>query len=157
MARLRKTIAAVAAATLIGAGFPPAPVLARAPVASPRTTPTAPGDPTAMIQSTINSFPSAGAPLKLAISDLIVAHPTLAAAVASYVRDEPSLTPEQREAVVAGLSDALNRLGIVAQEGNGFNGFKDVNPLLIIAILGGIGAGVWALTSNHSSGSVSPN
>lgn len=152
---MRETIAVVAAAALIGAGFPPAPVLAQAPVVATSTTPTAPGNPTALIQSTVNSFPSAGAPLKLAISDLIVAHPTLAAAVADYVRNDPSLTPEQREAVVAGLSDGLSRLGF-AQEGNGLNGMN-VNPLLIIALLGGVGAGVWLLASNHSSNSVSPN
>ena len=76
----------------------------------------APVDQAALISSTIHGFPNGGEPLKLAISDLIVKHRNLAASLVTVLRNDPSLTPAQKQAIVAGLADALNRLGIVAAD-----------------------------------------
>lgn len=149
---MRKLIAIVAIAATVAAGLPPAPALAQAGLVPTSATPGAPVDDAALIPSTINAFPNGGEPLKLAISDLIVKHPNLAASLASYLKNEPSLTQAQKEAIFAGLSDGLNRLGIVAQAGTG------MDPLLLALLLGGAAAagfGIYELTK--SSGTVSPN
>ena len=149
---MRKFTAIVAITATIAAGLPPAPALAQVVPAS--ATSGASADEIALIPSTINAFPSGGDPLKLAISDLIVQHPRLAASLAAYLKNEPSLTQAQKEAIFAGLSDGLNRLGIVAQVESG------MDPLLLALLLGGVGAGVgiYALSKGtSSSGPVSPH
>lgn len=152
MPKLRKPIAVVAAIATIIANYPSSPAFAQTRVGSANTRATAPVDQATLIPSTINAFPKGGEPLKQAISDLVIKNPDLAAALATYLRTEP-LTSEQKDAIVAGLSDGLNRLGILAQVG------PDLNPLLLALIAGGIGAGVWALTriNNNNNRSVSPN
>ena len=140
------------AATFI-ASIPPEPVFAQSAVVA---TSGASADEIAMIASTINAFPSGGEPLKLAISDLVYQHPRLAASLAAYLKNEPSLTQAQKEAIFAGLSDGLNRLGIVAQAESG------MDPLLLALLAGGAAAagfGIYSLTKSgtSSSGTVSPN
>jgi hypothetical protein len=107
-----------------------------------------------LIPSTINAFPNGGEALKLAISDLIVKHPELAATLAAILKNDPSLTPEQKQAIFAGLADGLNRLGIVAQVDSG------MDPLLLALLVGGAAAagfGIYELTKNKSSCTVSCN
>jgi hypothetical protein len=117
MQKLRKLTAVVAVTAIVAASFPSSPVFAQARVI-PKTseTPTAPVDPAALISSTIHGFPNGGEPLKLAISDLIVKHRNLAANLVAVLHSDPSLTPAQKQASIAGLADALNRLGIVAAD-----------------------------------------
>jgi hypothetical protein len=140
---------------VVAAGFSPAPALAQAGVVPASVTPGPTADEVALIPSTINAFPNGGEPLKLAISDLIVKHPNLAASLAAYLKNEPSLTQQQKEAIFAGLSDGLNRLGIVAQAGAG------MDPLLLALLAGGAAAagfGIYELTKKScSESSVSPN
>ncbi len=150
MSRLRDITAIAVAATMMAASFPASPVLAQAPVVRISTTPTAPVDQTRLIRSTVNAFPSAGEPLKLAISDLIVKDPDRAATVASYLRTETSLTPAQKQAILAGLTDALDRLGIVDQVDTGPD---YVTPVLLILLAGGVGVGIWALLANNHNNS----
>lgn len=162
MPRVRKATAIVTIAATFVAGCPASPVLAQAPVFPASTAPTVPVDPGALIGSTVKAFPHGGEPLKLAISDLVVQHPDLAAAVADYLRTAPSLTAGQRRAIADGLSDALNRRRV-------FNVFKkapeapdegwNLSPVLLILLAGGLGAGIWALTSVSNEGPtpVSPN
>jgi hypothetical protein len=142
---------AVIAATVV-TGIPPAPVFAQTAVVA-TSGPSA--DEVASIATTINQFPNGGEPLKLAISDLIVKHPKLAASLAAYLKNEPSLTQAQKEAIFAGVSDGLSRLGIVAQVESG------MDPLLLALLLGGAagaGLGIYALSrSTSSSATVSPN
>jgi hypothetical protein len=118
MRRLRKVTAVVAVTTTVAAGFPSPAVFAQARRAIPATieAPVAPVDQAALISSTIRGFPNGGEPLKLAISDLIVNHRDLAASLVTVLRTDPSLTPAQKQAIVAGVADALNRLGIVAAD-----------------------------------------
>jgi hypothetical protein len=153
--RMRKLTAIVAITATVAAGLPPAPVLAQAQVVPASVTPEISVDVAQLIPSTINAFPNGGDPLKLAISDLIVKYPDLAASLAAYLKNEPSLTPEQKTAIFAGLADGLNRLGIVAQVSSG------MDPLLLALLLGGAAAagfGVYELTkSTSSSSTVSPN
>jgi hypothetical protein len=174
MPSLRKATAVVAVAATLVAGFPASPVLAQPPVLPASATPTAAVDPAALIGSTVKAFPHGGEPLKLAISDLVVQHPDLAAAVANYLRTEPSLTPRQRQAIADGLSDAFNRRGVgcagpyrgltkapPADCGQGGEGWT-LSPVLIALLAGGLGAGIWALTSLNQAGPppaipVSPN
>src|SRR5512139_3575635 len=99
MSRIRKVTAVVAAAATIAASFPSSPALAQARVIPTSAPSTAPVAPAALIPSTINAFPNGGEPLKLAITDLILAHPNLAPSLATYLQTEP-LTPEQKEAIV---------------------------------------------------------
>jgi hypothetical protein len=144
---MRKLTAILAIAAIFAAGFPPAPVWAQG-IPPAGVTPGAPADGNALISSTINAFPSGGEPLKLAISDLIVKHPELASSLAAELQNDPSLTQEQKQAIFAGLSDALNKLGIVAQAGLG------MDPLLLALLVGGAaaaGVGIYALTKNTSS------
>jgi hypothetical protein len=153
---MRKLTAVIGVAAIVAAGFPSVPVFAQARIVPTSATPAAPVDSTALISSTIKAFPNGGEPLKLAISDLIVKHRELASGLATYLRTEPSLTSAQKQAIVAGLSDALNRLGIVAQQGGG------LDPWMIALLVGAAGVGVWALTRvGHSDGGgtgvVSPN
>jgi hypothetical protein len=143
---VRKLTAIIVATAFVAAGFPSAPVLAQGTLAS--TGAVLPYDPTTMIMSTINAFPNGGEPLKLAISDLIVQHPELAARIAEYLKNNPELTPAQKEAAFAGLGDGLNRLGIVGQAATG------MDPLLIALLVGGAaaaGLGLYALTKSTSS------
>lgn len=118
MQKLRKLTAVVAATATVVAGLPSSPVFAQARRVTPATieTPAAPVDQAALISSTIRGFPNGGEPLKLAISDLIVNHRDLAASLVTVLRTDPSLTPAQKQAIVAGVADALNRLGIVAAD-----------------------------------------
>lgn len=124
MPKLRKLTAVVAVTTTVAAGFPSSPVFAQTGVIRTRAAPTeieqiapiAPVDQVALISSTIHRFPNGGEPLKLAISDLIVNHREFAASLVTVLRTDPSLTPAQKEAIVAGVADALNRLGIVAAD-----------------------------------------
>jgi hypothetical protein len=124
MPKLRKLTAVVAVTATIAAGFPSSPVFAQARVIPTRAAPTdieqiapiAPVDQVALISSTIHRFPNGGEPLKLAVSDLIVNHRDLAASLVTVLRTDPSLTPAQKQAIVAGVADALNRLGIVAAD-----------------------------------------
>ena len=147
MQKFRKFSAIVAVTATVAAGFPSSPVFAQARVIPTSATPTAPVDQTALISSTIKGFPNGGEPLKLAISDLIVQHRNLASPLATYLRNEPSLTPAQKQAIVAGLADGLNRLGIVAA-GEGFD------PLLLVflAALGAAaGFGIYEATRNNDN------
>jgi hypothetical protein len=150
---MRKLTAVIVASAIVAAGFPTAPVLAQASLAS--TGAVLPSDPMTIIRSTINAFPSGGEPLKLAISDLIVQHPEFAARLATYLRDDSTLPPEQRQAIVAGLADALNRLGILAQTADG------LSPMWIALLAAGgalAGLGIYEATKKSCSGSsVSPN
>ena len=124
MQKLRKLTAAVAVTATVAAGFPPSPVFAQARVIPTRAAPTdieqmapiAPVDQVALISSTIHRFPNAGEPLKLAISDLIVKHPNLAPSVAMFLRNNASVTRAQKQAIFAGLADALKRMGILATD-----------------------------------------
>ena len=165
MPRVRKATAIVAIAATLVAGCPASPVLAQAPVFPASTAPTVPIDARALIGSTVKAFPHGGEPLKLAISDLVVQHPDLAAAVADYLRTEPSLTAGQRRAIADGLSDAVNRRRV-------FNVFKkapeappdegwNLTPVLLVLLAGGLGAGL-ALANFNQAGPppaipVSPN
>ena len=133
MQKFRKFSAIVAVTATVAAGFPSSPVFAQARVIPTSATPTAPVDQTALISSTIKGFPNGGEPLKLAISDLIVQHRNIAPSLATYLRNEPSLTPAQKQAIVAGLADGLNRLGIVAYDGQG--GF-DPMFFVLLAVFG---------------------
>ena len=151
---MRKLTAIVAITAIFAAGFPSAPVLAQAGIPPAGTTSVVTADEAALIPSTINAFPNGGEPLKLAISDLIVKHPNLAASLAAELKNDPSLTPEQKQAIFAGLSDALNKLGIVAQAGTG------MDPLLLALLVGGAaggGFGIYELTKKTSSCTVSCN
>jgi len=118
MQKLRKLTAVVAATATVVAGLPSSPVFAQARRVTPATieTPAAPVDQAALISSTIRGFPNGGEPLKLAISDLIVNHRDLAASLVTVLRTDPSVTPAQKQAIIAGVADALNRLGIVAAD-----------------------------------------
>jgi hypothetical protein len=151
---MRKLTAIVAIAAIVAAGFPSAPALAQAGIVPASATSGASADEIALIPSTINAFPDGGEPLKLAISDLIVKHPNLAASLAAYLKNDPELTPEQKQAIFAGFSDGLNKLGVVAQADTG------MDPLLIALLAGGAAAagfGVYELTKNKSSCTVSCN
>ncbi len=163
---MHKIASVIVAAAIVAAGFPPVPVFAQARIVSTSTATTAPVDQAALIASTIKAFPNGGEPLKLAISDLIVKHPNLSSSLATYLRTEPSLTSAQKQAIVAGLGDGLNRLGIVAADlgapatgapaADGTVGSLD--PWLIALLVGAAGVGVWALTRVNTGGTlVSPN
>ena len=170
MQKFRKLSAIVAVTATVAAGFPSSPVFAQARVIPTSATPTAPVDQTALISSTIKGFPNGGEPLKLAISDLIVQHRNLAPSLATYLRNEPSLTPAQKQAIVAGLADALNRMGILAADmavplGQGVAeapvgvGFPWLLALLAAGVLG---VGIFEATRGESNGIpfvpvVSPN
>lgn len=147
---MRRFAAIVVIAVTFVTGIPPAPVFAQEIATSGAS-----ADEIALISSTINAFPNGGEPLKLAISDLIAQHPRLAASLAAYLKNEPSLTQSQKEAIFAGLSDGLKRLGIVAQVESG------MDPLLLALLLGGAagaGLGIYALSrSTSSSATVSPH
>ena len=152
---MQKFTAILAIAATVAASLPPAPVLAQANVIPASVTPENPADQDVLIKSTIDGFPSGGEPLKLAISDLVVKNPNIASAVATYLKTHPELTQEQRQAIFAGLADALNKLGIVAQASTG------LDPMLAALIAAGViggGIGIYELTkSSNSSGKVSPN
>jgi hypothetical protein len=149
----KKLTAVIVVGAIVVAGFPTTPVLAQSPV-TPVSAESA-FNPELSFVSTINAFPNGGEPLKAAISDLIVHHPDYAASLASYLRSDPILTPAQKQAVVAGLADALNRMGVVAQSASG------MDPMMIALLIGAAGAavfGLFELTKNKSCGSaVSPN
>jgi hypothetical protein len=153
--KLRKLTAILAMTATLVAGFPAAPVFAQqASLAPASATSGAPVDQTALISSTIGAFPNGGEPLKLAIADLILKNPEMAPAVAAYLKSDPELTPEQKQAIYAGLAEALNKLGIVAQVGTG------IDPMLLaLLVAGGLGAGfgIYELTKNKSSCTVSCN
>jgi hypothetical protein len=172
MRRLRKLTAVVAVTATVAAGFPSQPVFAQARVTPTRVistseTPVAPVDQAALISSTIHGFPNGGEPLKLAISDLIVKHRNLAASLVTVLRNDPSLTPAQKQAIVAGLADALNRLGIVAADLMPLKAPAAVPPvvggfpwwLLVLAAAGGIAACAAACENNNETPPifVSPN
>jgi len=170
MQKLRKLSAIVAVTATVAGGFPSSPVFAQARVIPTSATPTAPVDQAALISSTINGFPNGGEPLKLAISDLIVKHRNLAANLITYLRTKPSLTPAQKQAIVAGLADALNRLGIVAADlalpvnaggpvaGGPVGGFDPMLLVLLAAAGAAAGFGIYEATRNNETRVfVSPN
>jgi len=125
---MRRAVATFAVALIALSGFQPARAVAQgqmalAPVPGPQS-----------IVQAIASFPGGGEPLKQQISDLVQKNPELAANVANYLRDESAgLSEVQKEAVEAGLADALNKLGV-----EGFAGLA-FSPLLL-----GVGTGVAA-------------
>jgi hypothetical protein len=145
---MRKLTAIMVASALVAAGFPTAPVFAQAQLAS--TGAVLPSDPMTMIMSTINAFPNGGEPLKLAISDLIVQHPEFASSLATYLRSDPALPPEQKQAIVAGLADALNRLGIIAQAGG-------LDPMWLAILAAGGGLAGLAAYEVSKKGTTSPH
>ena len=152
---VRKITAIIAVAATVAASLPPAPVLAqqaRFIPASPTTG--APVDHTALISSTIAAFPNGGDPLKLAIADLILKQPDLAPDVATYLKSHPELTREQKQAIYAGLADALNKLGIVAQASTGLDHM--LAALIAAGVIGG-GIGIYELTKNNNNCTVSCN
>ena len=118
----RKLTVVVAVTAIVAAGFPSSSAFAQARLIRASETPTAPvdwavpADQAALIASTVHAYPNGGEPLKLAISDLIVKHPDLAPSVAAVLRNNPSLTRAQKQAIFAGLGDALGRMGIVAAD-----------------------------------------
>ena len=125
---MRRAVATLASALIALSGFQPSRALAQGQVALAPV----PG-PQSILQA-IASFPGGGEPLKQQISDLIQKNPELAANVANDLRDESAgLSAVQKEAVEAGLADALNKLGV-----EGFAGLA-FSPLLL-----GVGAGVAA-------------
>ncbi len=153
MQTIKKFAAVVAAVATVAAGFPSSPVLAQARVIPASTTTTAPiVDQTALISSTIKAFPNGGEPLKVAISDLIVNHPSLANDLAAYIKNDTSLTAEQKKAIIAGLADALNHKGVVALVG-------PMSPALIalLIVAGGlVGWGIYEISRNNDD-TVSPH
>jgi hypothetical protein len=164
MQKFRKLTTVVAVTATVAAGFPSSPVFAQARVIPTSATPTAPVDQTALISSTIKGFPNGGEPLKLAVSDLIVQHRTLAPSLAAYLKNEPSLTPAQKQAIVAGLADALNRMGILAQAMPVYVGDRGFDPLLLVllAVVGAAaGYGIYQATRNNDNNTglvfISPN
>jgi len=167
---VRKLTAVIGVAAIVAAGFPPVPVFAQARIVPTSATPAAPVDQAALISSTIKAFPNGGEPLKIAISDLIVKHRELAASLATYLRTEPSLTSAQKQAIVAGLADALNRLGIVAADlalpvnaggpvaGGPVGGFDPMLLVLLAAAGAAAGFGIYEATRNNETRVfVSPN
>jgi hypothetical protein len=168
MQKFRKLSAIVAVTATVAGGFPSSPVFAQARVIPTSATPTAPVDQTALISSTINGFPNGGEPLKLAISDLIVKHRNLASPLATHLRNEPSLTPAQKQAIVAGLADALNRMGILAADlaipvgqGGPVGQVSGFEPLLLVFLAAAgavVGLGIYEATRNNDNRVfVSPN
>jgi hypothetical protein len=168
MRKFRKLSAIVAVTATVAAGFPSSPVLAQARVIPTSATPTAPVDQAGLISSTIKGFPNGGEPLKLAISDLIVQHRNLAPGLATYLRNEPSLTPAQKQAIVAGLADALNRMGILAadlalpvSEGAQVGQVGGFDPMLVVLLAAAgaaVGLGIYEATRNNDNRVfVSPN
>ena len=119
----KKSIAVVTVTAIVISGFSSSFAFAQqAPVIQASDTPTVrvdqavAADQAALIASTIQRYPNGGEPLKLAISDLIVKHPKLGPSVAMFIRTNPSLTRVQKQAIFAGLADALGRMGIVAAD-----------------------------------------
>lgn len=167
MQNFRKLSAIVAVTATVAGGFPPSPVFAQARVIPASATQTVPVDQTALISSTIKGFPNGGEPLKLAISDLIVQNRNLAPSLATYLRNEPSLTPAQKQAIFAGLADALNRMGILAadlalpvSQGAQVVGYNPWLWVLLAAAGAAVGFGIYEATRNNDNGVlvfVSPN
>ena len=151
---MRRFTAILTISAIIAAGFPSAPSYAQ-PTYIPASTTTGPtADELALLNSTINANLYGGPALKQAISDLVVKYPHLASAIASELKNDSLLTPEQKEAIFAGLSDGLNRLGIVAQANTG------LDPLLIALVVGGfglVGTGVYFATKKNNDCTVSCN
>ena len=149
MPRVRKATAIVAIAAMLVAGFPASPVLAQAPVLPASTTPAVPVNPGALISSTVNAFPNGGEPLKLAISDLIGKHPDFAGSVATFLRNNPSLTRAQKQAIFAGLADALKRMKLFAADlptkaakAAVIEPEPGINPWLVALLVAAAGAGI---------------
>jgi hypothetical protein len=146
MPRVRKATAIVAIAATLVAGFPASPVLAQAPVLPASTTPAVPVNPGALISSTVNAFPNGGEPLKLAISDLIGKHPDFAGSVATFLRNNPSLTRAQKQAIFAGLADALKRMKLFAADmptkAAVIEPEPGINPWLVALLVAAAGAGI---------------
>jgi len=160
---MRKLTSSLVAAAIVVSGLPMAPAGAQtrnvevtpASLAPTTAAPAEAPHPAIIVANTINAFPSGGEPLRAAIADLVIKDQRLATAVALHIRNHPTMPVAQKDAVVAGLGDALNRLGIVAQAADG------VDPLLLALIAGGAGAagfGIYQATRNSSStASTSPN
>jgi hypothetical protein len=146
MPRVHKATAIVAIAATFVAGCPASPVLAQAPVFPASTAPTVPVDPGALIGSTVKAFPNGGEPLKLAISDLIGKHPDFAGSVATFLRNNPSLTPAQKQAIFAGLTDALKRMKLYAADlptkAAVIEPEPGINPWLVALLVAAAGAGI---------------
>jgi hypothetical protein len=151
---MRKLTALFTVMAIVTAGLPVSPpVIAQTRVARASIAPAEkPVDAVALVASTIKAFPNGGEPLKLAITDLVVKNPNFAATVAVKLRNDGSLTAAQRDAVVAGLGTALNRLGIVAQVGG-------VSPMALALILGGAGLAGWGIyeATKDEGSTTSPN
>jgi len=118
----KKLTAVVTVTATVASGFSSSSGFAQAPIIRASETPTAPidwavpADQAALIASTVHPYPNGGEPLKLAISDLIVKHPNLAPSVAMFLRNNASVTRAQKQAIFAGLADALKRMGILATD-----------------------------------------
>ncbi len=153
---MRTLTSSVVAVALVASAVPMAPGAAQTRGTAVNVAPTEqPADAAARVATTIKSFPGGGDPLKAAITDLVIKNPGLAPTVALHVRNDRSLSPAQRDAVIAGLAAALNRLGVVAQAAG-------ADPLTLALILGGAGAAGFGLyQATKGSGStvpvVSPN
>jgi hypothetical protein len=152
---MRKFVATITATAMMAASLPSSPVFAQErliPISAPAS---APVDQVALISSTIKAFPNGGEPLKLAITDLIVKHPSYAANLVTYVKHEPSLTSAQKQAIVAGLADALNQKGILAQAQAG--GLSADMIAFILAFASVLGFILYKISRASCSTSVSPN
>jgi hypothetical protein len=118
----RKSTAIVAVTAMVASGFSSSSAFAQTPIIRASDAPTArvdqavPADHAALIAATIQRYPNGGEPLKLAISDLIIKHPKLGPSIAMIIRNNPSLTRAQKQAIFDGLAEALGRLGIVAAD-----------------------------------------
>ena len=153
---MRTLMSAVVAVALVAVNFPIAPGTAQTRGTAANMNPSEkPADAAVLVAFTIRSFPSGGEPLKAAITDLVIKYPRFATHVAVHLRNDRSLSPAQRDAVIAGLAAALHRLGVVAQA-------DGVDPLTLALILGGAGAagfGLYQATKGSGSSTpvVSPN
>ena len=176
MQRWRKLTAVVAVTAMVVSGLSSSSALAQAPLIRASNAPTAPvdwavpADQAALIASMVHAYPNGGEPLKLAISDLIVKHRDLAPSVAAFLRNNPSLTRVQKQAIFAGLADALDRMGIVAADlgiptkalpGTAVAPVVEegINPWLIALLLaaaGGAAVGGCALAGCFNNSSAAP-
>lgn len=149
---MRKFSAVCAAVSVAASGFVAQPSFAQ----TQQTTITASRsnqvDKTPQLAAAIKSFPSGGPALRRYIADLIVKDPDAAAPLARYVLAPNDMNAAQKEAVEAGLADALNRLGIVAQ-------VPGISPLLLglLAVGGVIGLTAVIVNNSKNDSSVSGN
>ena len=174
----KKLTAVVTVTATVASGFSSSSAFAQAPIIRASETPTAPldwavpADQAALIASTVHPYPNGGEPLKLAISDLIVKHPNLAPSVAMFLRNNASVTRAQKQAIFAGLTDALKRVELVAadlpvpplglppRKAPVVEPEPDINPwvvaLLLLAAAGAAAGGCALAGCFHSSAAPAP-